>query len=212
VILAALINALKKTDRKPKDCTAIILGAGAAGYAITMILLKFGIRDIVVYDSVGPIYKGRTEKMNPYKHQLAEITNKTSIKGDMLEGFNGRDIFVGVAQPNMVSMEMIAAMAKDPLVFPLSNPVGEITVDDALQAGAAIAADGRAINNALAYPGLFRGALDVRAKDITVEMQLAAARTLAALAPEGTLLPDMLDRGIHRQVAQAVAETYKEQR
>jgi malate dehydrogenase (oxaloacetate-decarboxylating) len=212
VTLAGLINALKKTNRKPGDCTAIILGAGAAGHAITKILLEFGLKDIVVYDSIGPIYKTRTEKMNPYKQQLAEVTNKKNIKGKLLEGFRDRDIFIGVAQPNMVSKEMIKAMAKDPLVFPLSNPVGEITVDDALEAGAAIAADGRTINNALAYPGLFRGALDIRAKDITMDMQLAAARTLAALAPEGILLPDMLDREIHRQVAKAVAETYKEQR
>jgi len=182
VTLAALINALKITNRNPQDCTAIILGAGAAGYAITMILLGFGIKDVVVYDSAGPIYQGRTEKMNPYKQKLAEISNHANIKGDLLEGFRGRDIFIGVAQPNMVSKEMIKAMQNDPLVFPLSNPVGEITVDDALEAGAAVAADGRTINNALAYPGLFRGALDVRATDITMEMQLAAARTLALLA------------------------------
>jgi len=209
VTLAALINALRQTNKKPEDCSAIILGAGAAGHAITMILLEFGIKDIIVYDSAGPIYNGRTEKMNPYKQQLAEVTNKDGIKGGLMEGFKGRDIFIGVAQPNMVSREMIAAMAPDPVVFPLSNPVGEITVDEALAAGAAIAADGRGINNAQAYPGLFRGALDARAKDITMDMQLAAARTLAELAPEGLLLPDMLDRGIHAQVAKAVADAYK---
>ena len=208
VALAALINALKRTDRIPQDCSAVILGAGSAGYAIAMILLEFGIKDIIVYDSIGPLYKGRTERMNPYKQKLAEITNKTNITGGLLDGFKGRDIFIGVAQPDMVSKEMISVMAKDPLVFPLSNPVGEITVDDAFEAGAAIAADGRAINNALAYPGLFRGALDVRATDITMEMQLATARTLAMLAPEGTLLPDMLDREVHRQVAEAVAKAY----
>lgn len=210
VTLAALINALKRTHRKSEDCTAIILGAGAAGHAITMILLEFGMKDIIVYDSAGPIYRGRRGNMDPYKQKLAEVTNKSNIKGDLLEGFKGRDIFIGVARPNMVSKEMIKAMAKDPLVFPLSNPVGEITVDDALEAGAAIAADGRTINNALAYPGLFRGALDVRAKDITTEMQLAAARILAKLAPEGILLPDMLDRETHRLVAKAVADAYRE--
>jgi malate dehydrogenase (oxaloacetate-decarboxylating) len=210
VSLAALINALKKTNRKPQDCTAIILGAGAAGYAITMMLLKFGLKDIVVYDSAGAIYKGRTVKMNPYKHKLAEVTNKSNVTGGLLEGFKGRDIFIGVAQPNMVSKEMISAMAKNPLVFPLSNPKGEISVDDAIAAGAAIAADGRTINNALAYPGLFRGALDIKAKDITIEMQIAAAQKLSSLTPEGMLLPDMLDRDIHRQVASAVADAYKE--
>ena len=210
VALAALINALKRTNRKSQDCTAIILGAGAAGYAITMILLKFGLKDIVVYDSAGAIYKGRTAKMNPYKHKLAEITNKSNVTGGLLEGFKNRDIFIGVAQPNMVSKEMIAAMAKNPLVFPLSNPKGEISVDDAFKAGAAVAADGRAINNALAYPGLFRGALDVKAKDITLDMQLAVAQKLSAITPEGMLLPDMLDRDVHRQVAKAAADAYKE--
>jgi malate dehydrogenase (oxaloacetate-decarboxylating) len=208
VTLAAVINALKRTNRKPEDSTAVVLGAGAAGYAITKILLEFGIMDIIVYDSAGPIYKGRTHKMNPYKQKLADFTNKKNIKGDSLEGFNGRDIFIGVAQPSVVSKEMIKAMAKDPLVFPLSNPVGEISIGDAMEAGAVIAADGRAINNALAYPGLFRGALDVKAKDITMEMQIAAAYKLAELASETTLLPDMLDRNVHFQVAQAVAQAY----
>jgi malate dehydrogenase (oxaloacetate-decarboxylating) len=210
VLLAALITALKRTNRKPQDCTAIILGAGAAGHAITMMLLEFGLKDIVVYDSVGAIYNGRTERMNPYKHKLAELTNKSNIKGDLLEGFKDRDIFIGVAQPDMVSKKMISAMAKNSLAFPLSNPKGEISVDDALSAGAAVAVDGRTINNALAYPGLFRGALDVKAKDITIDMQLAAARKLAELTPEGMILPDILDREIHKQVAKAVADAYKE--
>lgn len=208
VTLAALIKALKRTGRKTQDCSAIILGAGAAGYAIAMILMKFGIDDIIVYDSCGPLYDGRTERMNPYKQKLAQITNKNKIKGDLMEGFKGRDIFIGVAQPNMVSKEMISVMAKDALVFPLSNPIGEIDVDDAVEAGAAVAADGRAINNALAYPGLFRGALDVKAKDITMDMQLAVAYKLAELAPEGVLLPDMLDRDVHAQIAKAAAEAY----
>ena len=208
VALAAIIKALTRTGRKAQDCSAIILGAGAAGYAITMILKKFGIDDIVVYDSCGPLYDGRIERMNPYKQKLAQTTNKNKIKGDLMEGFKDRDIFIGVAQPNMVSKGMISVMNKDPLVFPLSNPIGEIDVDDAIEAGAAVAADGRAINNALAYPGLFRGALDVKAKDITMGMQLAAAYKLAELAPEGVLLPDMLDRDIHAQIAKVVAEAY----
>jgi malate dehydrogenase (oxaloacetate-decarboxylating) len=210
VSLAAIINALKKTNRQAKDCTAIIVGAGAAGLAITKNLLKFGFKDIVVYDSVGPLYKGRTEKMNPYKQKIAEITNKNNVRGGLLEGFKGRDLFIGVAQPRMVSSEMISMMAKNALVFPLSNPVGEISVDEALAAGAAVAADGRTINNALAYPGLFRGALDVRAKQITIEMQIAVSKMLASLAPEGALLPDMLDKSVHQKVAEAAAGAYKE--
>jgi malate dehydrogenase (oxaloacetate-decarboxylating) len=212
VLLAALINALKSTGRKPQDATAVILGAGAAGYAITRILMNFGLKDIVVYDSVGPIYRGRTKSMNQYKERLAEMTNKQNIQGPLAEGFKGRDIFVGVAKPNMVTKEMVASMAKNPLVFPLSNPIGEITVHEAYEAGAAIAADGRTINNALAYPGLFRGALDSHAKAITIEMQLAASNMLASLAPSGSLLPNMLDRSNHQKVAQAVAGAWKAQK
>jgi len=210
VTLAALINALKRTNRNPEDCRVITLGAGAAGYAITMILLEFGIKDVLVYDSFGPIYKARNERMNTYKQKLAEMTNKDNVKGNLLDGFKDRDIFIGVAHPNIVTKDMISSMAKDPLVFPLSNPVGEISVDDAFQAGAAVAADGRAINNALAYPGIFRGALDIKAKEITMKMQLAAARKLAELAPKETLLPDMLNQDVHKEVALAVAQAYKE--
>ncbi len=210
IVLAALINALKQTKRKPEDCSVIMLGAGAAGIAISKILLDFGVKDIVVFDSAGAVYKGRTNRMNKYKDELAEITNRDCFKGDLLEGFKGRDIFIGVAQPNMVSKEMIAAMADDPIAFPLSNPVGEISTEEAKEAGAAVTADGRGINNALAYPGLFRGALDVKAKKITLKMQIAAASTLAELAPQGRLLPDILDRDVHIQVANAVSQAYSQ--
>jgi len=209
VLLAALINGLKQAGKRPEQCSALILGAGAAGYAITKMLLGFGIGNIVVYDSFGPIYKGRTDHMNVYKQHLAEITNKNNERGSLAEGFTGKDIFIGVAKPNMVSPEMIKAMAKGALAFPLSNPIGEITVEAARSAGAVVAADGRTINNALAYPGLFRGALDVKAKAITLAMQLAAARQLASMAPEGSLLPFMLDRTVHQKVAQAVGEAWK---
>jgi len=204
VVLAALINALKKTAKNPKHCSAIVLGAGAAGYAISRILSEFGIGDILVYDSVGLIYEGRTERMNPYKQRLAEFTNKDNQKCGLLDGFKGKDIFIGVAKPNMVSKEMIACMAGEPIVFPLSNPVGEISVEEALATGARVVADGRTINNALVYPGLFRGALDGRVKRITTEMLLAAAKKLAELAPEESLLPNMLDREVHKIVAETV--------
>jgi malate dehydrogenase (oxaloacetate-decarboxylating) len=204
VVLAAVISALKQTGRKAQDCTAIVVGAGAAGTAVTKNLLGFGIGDVVVYDSVGPLYRGRTAGMNPYKEQLAQITNRRGFTGAMAEGFVGKDIFIGVSKPHMVSKDMIRSMAKDPIVFPLSNPIGEIDKEDALEAGAAIAADGRDINNALAYPGIFRGALDAKAPDITQRMELAAAEMLSKLAPAGRLLPDCLDRNVHRQVAEAV--------
>ena len=209
IVLAALINALTATNRKPKDSSVIMLGAGAAGIAISKMLLDFGFKDIIIYDSAGAIYKGRTERMNPYKTEIAEITNLQGLTGDLAEGFKGRDIFIGVAQPNMVSKDMIASMAAGPIAFPLSNPVGEISRQEAAEAGAAITADGRGINNALAYPGLFRGALDAHAKEINMAMRLAAAKTLASLAEAPELLPDMLDRNIHRQVAEAVAEAWR---
>lgn len=204
VVLAALINALKQVKKKPSDCKAVIIGAGAAGYAITKILLEFGLDDIVVYDAGGALYKGRKEQMNPYLEKLSEVTNKDKITGSFEEGFKGRDIFIGVARANLVSKKMVASMADDAIVFPLSNPVGEIPVEDAADAGARVTADGRTINNALAFPGIFRGALDARAKNITPKMQLAAADTLAQLAAEGMLLPDMLDAGVHKSVSHAV--------
>ncbi|HUT45082.1 MAG TPA: malic enzyme-like NAD(P)-binding protein [Sedimentisphaerales bacterium] len=206
VTLAALINAMKRTKKEPKDCSVIILGAGAAGYAIAMILKKFGIGDIVVYDSAGPLYRGRTERMNPYKLQLTEITNKDNQKCDLKRGFKDKDVFIGVAQPNIVTSEMIASMARGPIVFPLSNPVGEIGIEEALAAGAAVVGDGRSINNALVYPGLFRGALDGRAKRITSKMLLAAAQELARLAPKESLLPNMLDRRVHKKLAETIRQ------
>jgi len=209
IVLAALINAIKQTGRKVEDSSVVMLGAGAAGIAISKILLKFGVSDIVVYDSTGPLYRGREEKMNKYKRQLAEITNKDNVKGTLLEGFKGRDIFIGVSRPNMVSMEMVSSMAKDPIVLPLSNPIGEISKEQAYQAGAAIAADGRDINNALAYPAIFRGALDAKATQINLTMQMACAKRLAELAPQGTLLPDILNREVHMHAAKAVAESVR---
>jgi len=208
VVLAALINALEQTNKQAGQCSVLILGAGSAGYAVSRILLGYGMGDILVYDSVGPIYRGRTEHMNPYKQQLAEITNEANIKGPLAEGFAGRDIFIGVSRPNTVTKEMVSSMAKAPIVLPLSNPVGEISKEEALEAGAAISADGRDINNALAYPGIFRGALDVGARKITLKMKLAAAKKLAELAPAGALLPDILDREVHRQTAQTVASAW----
>ena len=209
VVLAALINALKKTGRKPQNTSAIMLGAGAAGIAISKMLLEFGIGDIILYDSQGPIYRGRTENMNHYKHEMAKITNKNNQRCSLGEGFIDKDIFIGVSQPNTVTKKMITSMAKNAIALPLSNPIGEISIEEALEAGAAIVADGRGINNALAYPGIFRGALDVRATDITLEMKLAAARKIAELAPDDALLPDILDREIHRNVAQATAAAWK---
>jgi len=209
VVLAALINALKQTGKKAENCSVLILGAGAAGYAISDILRGFGVADILVYDSRGAIYRGRTEKMNPYKQHLAETTNRENEQGTLAEGFAGKDIFIGVSRPNMVSKEMVSSMSADPIVLPLANPVGEISKENAVEAGAAIAADGRDINNALAYPGIFRGALNARAKAITMEMKLASANRLAELAPASMLLPDILDKSVHNSNAEAVARAWE---
>ena len=209
VVLAALMSALKQTSRRPDDCSVLILGAGASGLAVSQILLGFAIGDIVIYDSRGPLYRGRTESMNPYKQHLAEITNKNNQKGTLAEAFAGKDIFIGLSRPNIISKDMIASMAEDPIVFPLSNPIGEISKEEAIQAGAAIAADGRDINNALAYPGIFRGALDARATEINMSMKLAAAEELANMALPNELLPDILDRAVHKQVAKAVAAAWQ---
>ncbi|MHC4123265.1 MAG: malic enzyme-like NAD(P)-binding protein [Planctomycetota bacterium] len=208
IVLAALINAINKTGKKKENCSVIMLGAGAAGIAISKILLEFGIGDVVVYDSTGAVYRGREEKMNPYKEQLAKVTNKNNENSSLKDGFTGKDIFIGVSRPNMVSKEMIAAMNSEPIVLPLSNPVGEITKEEALAAGAAITADGRDINNALAYPAIFRGALDARATEINLKMQLAASQRIAELAPPDSLLPDILDKSIHSEVARAVADAW----
>ena len=209
IVLAALINALKLTGKRKENCSVLMLGAGAAGTAISKILLGFGIGDIVIYDSFGPIYSGRTEKMNKYKQELAHITNKKNQQSSLADGFRDKDIFIGVSRPNMITGQMIASMAKNAIVLPLSNPVGEISKEDAYKAGAAIAADGRDINNAQAYPGIFRGALDAKATKITMAMKIAAAQKIADLTPQGQLVPDVLDRQIHRQIADAVAKAWK---
>jgi len=209
IVLAALINALKYTNKKKEDCSVLMLGAGAAGIAVSKILLEFGVGDIVLYDSTGPIYRSRKEKMNKYKVQMAELTNKNNQKCPLAEGFKRKDIFIGVTKPNLVSKDMIASMNKDPIVFPLANPVGEISKQDALDAGAAITADGRDCNNAQAYPGILRGALDAKATQITMQMKMAAAEKIAELSEQNALLPDALDREIHKKIAQTVADAWK---
>jgi len=210
VVLAALINSLRITGKKAADCSVIMLGAGAAGIAVSKILLEFGIGDIVVYDSTGPIYRGRSEKMNPYKEKLAKVTNKNNENKPLSEGFSKKDIFIGLSRPAMITKQMVASMTDEPIVLPLANPVGEISKEDAAEAGAAIVADGRDINNALAYPGIFRGALDAHASRIDLKMLLAAAKSLALQAPDGQLLPGILDRAVHAEAAKAVADAWEE--
>ncbi len=204
VCIAGLISALRQVGRSPSECRAVLSGAGAAGSAIARFLIDFGVQDVVVCDSVGAIYSGRPERMNAWKQDLAEVTNSERVQGTLAEVLPGRNLFIGVSRPNLVTQEMVASMGDKSIVFALANPVSEIAVADALEAGAAIALDGRGMNNALAYPGLFRGALDARAKTINREMMLATAERLADLAGEECLLPNMLDLEVHRSVAEAV--------
>ena len=209
VVLAGLVNSLRRVGRNSESTRAVILGSGASGIAIARTLVGYGVEDVVLVDRAGAVYRGRTENMTDVKREIAELTNKENLSGKLADVMRGRDLFVGVSSANQVSKDMVRSMAKDPIVFALANPVSEITVGEALDAGAAVALDGRSMNNALAYPGLFRGALDARAKRFTTEMRIAAAFAVASAAGSGELLPDMFDMAMHASVAQAVARAWK---
>ncbi|MHC4982285.1 MAG: NAD(P)-dependent malic enzyme [Planctomycetota bacterium] len=204
IVLAGLYSALERTGGRIEEMTCAISGAGAAGTAVTDLLTRAGVPDVVLCDSVGVIYRGRAENMNPEKAALAERTNRDNIKGTLADAMRGRKLFIGVSRPNIVSKDMVRSMAAEPIVFPLANPVSEISVAEAYEAGAAVAADGRMMNNALAYPGIFRGALDAAAEAITREMLMAAAKALAEVVPAGELMPEMMDPRTHQAVAEAV--------
>ena len=215
VTSAALINAMKLTGRTLGECKAVINGSGAAGVAIAKLLMSLGLKDVILCDRTGAIYEGR-ENLNPFKADLAKVTNRGMVKGGLAEAMKGTDIFIGVSAPGIVSQEMIKSMNPNPLVFPMANPTPEIMPDEAKAAGAAIVGTGRSdfpnqINNVLAFPGIFRGALDVRASDITENMKIAAAYAIASLVSEDELnadyiLPHAFDPRIMKTVADAVAE------
>ncbi|MDE7395597.1 MAG: NAD-dependent malic enzyme, partial [Clostridiales bacterium] len=183
VVLAAFINALRLTGKKAENCTVVISGPGAAGNAICKLLHKAGLGNVIMCDRKGTLYKGR-EGMDFAKTELCEFTNKENLKGSLSDAMRGADFFVGVSAPNIVSGDMVRSMAKQPVVFGLANPVPEIMPAEALAAGAYIAGSGRSdfpnqVNNVLAFPGIFRGALDCRATAITESMKIAAAWALA---------------------------------
>jgi len=206
VVLAALINALAMTDRSKEALRVLISGAGAAGMAIARKLLYFGVRDVVVCDRAGALYQGRRERMTPYKDDLAAVTNPEGLRGPISEVIRGRDVFIGVSTAHLVTEAMVEAMAADPIVFSLANPIPEIGVKAALAAGAVVAADGRTINNALGFPGITRGALDARASSISEAMELAAAEALAEQTGPGELVPEFLSREVHKKVAAKVVQ------
>ena len=218
VVLAAMMNAMKLTGRKLEDLKVVTSGAGAAGIAIIKLLIKMGLKNVILCDRKGAIYKGR-EGLNPEKEEMAEITNQEMKKGSLADVLKGADVFIGISGPGLVTPEMVRSMAPNPILFPMANPTPEIMPDEALAAGAAVVGTGRSdfanqINNVLAFPGIFRGALDVRASDINDEMKIAASKAIADYIPESELtpqyiIPSALDRNVAQAVAKAVAEAAK---
>jgi malate dehydrogenase (oxaloacetate-decarboxylating) len=215
VTTAALLNALKLTGKKLENVNAVILGAGAAGIAVVRLLLVLGLGDAVLCDRQGAVYRGRPG-LNGEKAEMAEISNKSMKKGSLAGVMRGADVFIGVSGPNLVTAEMVKSMSKGAILFPMSNPVPEIMPDAAKIAGAAVLGTGRSdfanqINNVLAFPGIFRGALDVRAGDINEEMKIAAAHALANLISDNELrldyiIPAAFDPRVRDAVAHATAD------
>jgi len=223
VVHAALINACKVTEKKYSDLNIVINGAGAAGYAITRMLKCIGyspdvctrVNEIIVCDTQGTIFRGRQGLyQNKYKFIISEETNHISLSGTLADALCGADVFIGVSAPNLVTPEMIRSMNRDPIVFAMANPIPEIMPDAAKKAGAAVVGTGRSdypnqINNVLAFPGIFRGALDARATRITDDMKIAAAHAIAGCVSKPhseCILPSILDKGVTKKVARAVAE------
>ncbi len=219
VVAAALINALKVVNKKIDEVNLVINGAGSAGVAIAKHLLRMGVKNIVMCDRFGIICEGMPE-LNDVHKEMSLLTNKGKLTGELKEALKGADVFIGVSAPNIVSEEMIKTMAKDAIVFPMANPVPEIMPDKALAAGAKVVGTGRSdfpnqINNVLAFPGIFRGALDVRARDINEEMKIATSYAIASLVSDEELsaeyiLPKAFDKRIGSTVAKAVAKAAKE--
>jgi malate dehydrogenase (oxaloacetate-decarboxylating) len=210
VVLGAMINALRVTGKRASDLNVAMSGAGAAGWAVAHFLLDNGVGNVVLCDRIGAIYRGRKEGMHPAKKRIAEETNRDNEKGPLEEVIRGKDAFIGVSTAGLVSGQMVRSMAPGAIVFAMANPIPEIWPHKALEAGAAVATDGRHLNNVLGFPGIFRGALDARACHINEEMKRAAAGALADLAPDGELVPDFMDRAVHRAVADAVADAARD--
>ena len=216
VTLAGLINALKVVGKKKEAVKIVINGAGAAAISVTKLLLSDGFSDVTLCDRAGIIYEGRKEGMNWIKEEMALITNREKRKGSLADAMVGADVFIGVSAPKMVDVDMVKSMAKDPIIFACANPTPEIFPDDAKAGGAAVIATGRSdfpnqINNVLAFPGIFRGTFDVRARDINDEMKVAAAYALAGLISDEErsadyVIPKAFDPRVGKAVAAAVAE------
>ena len=215
VVAAALINALKVVGKQMESITCVINGAGSAGIAIGRHLLRLGVGNLIMVDRVGVILEGM-DGLTSAQEEMSRITNRNRVSGTLADALRGADVFIGVSAPGIVSAEMISTMAKDAIVFPMANPVPEIMPDEALRGGARVVGTGRSdydnqINNVLAFPGIFRGALDVRAREINNEMKMAASYAIASLVSEEDLspthiIPQAFDKRVGPAVAQAVAQ------
>lgn len=219
VVLASVLNALKVVNKDITQIKAVVNGAGSAGMAITRLLVSRGLKNVIMCDKFGALYRGN-EEMNPEQEKLAEITNPDNFKGQLKEAVKDADLFIGVSVPGVLTEEMIASMAKDPIVFAMANPVPEIMPDKAKAAGVRVIGTGRSdfpnqINNVLAFPGIFRGALDVRASDINDEMKIAAAEAIASIIKDDELneeyiIPDAFDKRVAEYVSKAVAKAARD--
>ena len=220
ITLAGLINALKVVGKKKEDVKIVISGAGAAAISITRLLLSDGFKDITLCDRTGAIYEGREKGMNPFKDEIALRTNREKKSGTLADIIKGADVFIGVSGPKTATTEMVKTMAKDAIIFACANPTPEIFPDEAKAGGAKVISTGRSdypnqINNVLAFPGIFRGAFDVRASDINDQMKIAAAYALANLIPDDELTPDYIipaafDKRVGPAVAKAVAQAARD--
>lgn len=216
VVLAGLINALKVVGKKLDEVQIVVNGAGAAGLAVSKFLLNAGVKDLSLCDTQGAIYEGRTQNMNPYKEEIAHVTNRRKMKGKLSDLMKDADVFIGLSVAGVVTQEMVESMANDAIVFAMANPVPEIMPYEALEAGAKVVATGRSdfpnqVNNVLGFPGIFRGALDTRASEINEQMKLAAAYAIASIIPEEELsekniIPTPLNPQVMPEEAAAVAE------
>lgn len=219
VTMAAMLNALKVVGKKLDEITVVTSGAGAAGIAIIKLLISMGLKDVIMCDRKGAIYEGR-EGLNKEKEEMARISNRSMKKGTLEEVIKGADVFIGVSAPGTLTQDMVRSMAKDPIIFPMANPVPEIMPEDAKAAGAAVIGTGRSdfpnqINNVLAFPGIFRGALDVRASDINDEMKIATAYAIANIITDEErnaeyIIPNPFDKRVAKAVASAVAKAAKD--
>ena len=219
VTMAAMLNALKVVGKKLDEVTVVTSGAGAAGIAIIKLLIRMGLKEVIMCDRQGAIYEGR-DGLNKEKEEMARISNRSMKKGSLADVIKGADVFIGVSAPGTLTQDMVRSMAKDPIIFPMANPVPEIMPDEAKAAGTAVIGTGRSdfpnqINNVLAFPGIFRGALDVRASDINDDMKVAAAHAIANIITDEErnadyIIPNPFDKRVAKAVAEAVAKAAKD--